>query len=342
MKKVIYILVVIIIGFTSCENQDWQFPDFEYQSVYFAHQYPVRTITLGEDIFDTTLDNEGKFQIMATTGGVYTNRNNIRLDIEVDPTLAENLLFEEGGDEILVLPSEYFQLTENFITIPRGQLAGGVEIQLTGAFFADPNAIKNTYVVPLRMRNVVNADTILAGRTVMENPNPHVLGDWDVLPKDFVLYAVKYVNEWHGIYLRRGHDAITGKVGNEGLSGDFVRRGEFVENDELNNLNTVSLTEVELPLTFQDETGANIHANLLLTFNNQGDCTVSSATDGVNASGNGKFVKNGEKKSWGNRDRDAIYLQYEIDLPQMNVVTTDTLVLRNRDVGLETFNPVLR
>lgn len=342
MKKIIYILVVILIGSTACENQDWQFPDFEYQSVYFAHQYPVRTITLGEDIFDTTLDNEWKFKIMATTGGVYTNRNDIRLDIEVDPTLVENLLFSAGGDEIMALPSEYYQLSENSITIPRGELAGGVEIQLTGAFFADPNAIKNTYVVPLRMRNVVNADTILAGRTTMDNPSPHIIGDWDVVPKDFVLYAVKYVNEWHGIYLRRGHDVIIGKAGNEGMSGDFVRRREFVEHDELNHVNTLSLTEVELPLTFQDETGANINTTLLLTFNNQGDCTVTSATEGVTASGSGKFVKNGELKSWGNRDRDAIYLQYEIDLPQMNVVTTDTLVLRNRDVGPEYFNPVLR
>jgi len=35
---------------TSCENQDNEFPDYEGgTSVYFATQYPVRTLVMGED-----------------------------------------------------------------------------------------------------------------------------------------------------------------------------------------------------------------------------------------------------------------------------------------------------
>lgn len=342
MKKVIYILIVSLIGFTSCVNQDWEFPDFDFQSVYFAHQYPVRTITLGEDIFDTTLDNEWKFKILATTGGVYTNRNDISMDFRIDNSLVEGLVFSSSGEAILPMPSQYYGIVgENFV-IPRGSLSGGVEIQLTEAFFNDPLALRNTYVIPMVISNVVNADTILSGRTVMQNPNPHVIGDWDITRKDFVLYAVKYVNEWHGIYLRRGLDVITGKAGNEELSGNIVRKEEFVEHDELNNVNTVSLTAVELPVTLQDQTGANINTTLLLTFNNQGECTITSATEGVTASGNGRFVKRGERRSWGNRDRDALYLNYEIDLPTMHVQTTDTLVMRNRGVAMEFFTPEVR
>ncbi|MBS9522739.1 DUF1735 domain-containing protein [Litoribacter alkaliphilus] len=342
MKKIVYILVVVLTGLTSCVNQDWEFPDFDFQSVYFAHQYPVRTITLGEDIFDTTLDNEWKFRILATTGGVYNNRNDISMDFTIDNSLVEGLVFGASGEEIVTMPSHYYGITgENFI-IPKGSLSGGVEIQLTEDFFNDPLAIRNTYVIPMVISNVVNADTILSGRTVIENPNPHVIGDWDVTRKDFVLYAVKFVNEWHGIYLRRGQDVITGKAGHEELSGEFVRREEFVERDELKDVNTVSLTEVELPLTFQDQTGANIHATLLLTFNNQGECTISSASEGVIASGTGSFVKRGEKKSWGNQDRDALYLDYEIDLPNMHVQTTDTLVMRNRGLAMEFFTPEVR
>jgi hypothetical protein len=341
MKKIIYILVVSLIGFSSCVNQDWEFPDFDFQSVYFAHQYPVRTITLGEDIFDTTLDNEWKFRILATLGGAYTNRNDVSMEFRIDNSLVEGLEFA-SGEEILPMPSSYYGIVgENFV-IPRGSLAGGVEIQLTEQFFNDPLAIRNTYVIPMVISNVVNADTILSGRTLMQNPNPHVIGDWDVTRKDFVLYAVKYVNQWHGIYLRRGLDVIQGKAGNEALSGNIVRKQEFVEHDELNNVNTVSLTAVELPVTFQDQTGANIHTTLLLTFNNQGECTIASATEGVTASGNGRFVKKGEKRSWGNRDRDALYLNYEIDLPNMHVQTTDTLVMRNRGVAMEFFTPVVR
>ncbi|SIS89360.1 DUF5627 domain-containing protein [Belliella pelovolcani] len=342
MKKVLFSMVIMIIGVSSCVNQDWEFPDFDYQTVYFAHQYPVRTITQGEDIFDTTLDNEGKFRIMATTGGVYTSRQQLRLGIEMDPTLAENLLFSEGGDEVRVLPTEYFQMAASEIIIPRGEIIGGVEVQLTGAFFDDPLAIKNTYVVPLRITSVDNADSILVGRSTLPNPNPHVIGDWDVTPKDFVLYAVKYINPWHGIYLRRGQDVILGKEGNEDLSGTVVRRARFVEEDELNDLHTASRTAVEFPITIETSDGSNEDINLMLNFDNDGNCTVSSLTDGVTASGSGKFSKRGEKNSWGNQDRDAIYLNYEINHPRMTVVSTDTLVMRNRGVRFETFNPVLK
>ncbi|WP_229239696.1 hypothetical protein [Echinicola soli] len=69
MKKIPYIFIAIVLIFSSCENEDWEFPDFEYQTVYFAYQFPVRTITFGEDIFDTSLDNEGKFKLMVTAGG---------------------------------------------------------------------------------------------------------------------------------------------------------------------------------------------------------------------------------------------------------------------------------
>lgn len=341
MKKII-ILFIAVIGISSCVNQDWQFPDFDFQSVYFAHQYPVRTITLGEDFFDTTLDNEWRFRVMATTGGVYQNRNNIQLDLEFDPSLAENLLFSQGGREVKVMPSEYFQMPEPVLTIPRGSLIGGIEFELTGAFFNDPEAIHNTYVIPLRIVNAANVDTVLRGLSPLPNPNRHVTGDWEVLPKDFVLYAVKYVNEWHGIYLRRGLDVITGKPGHEDLTGQVVRRERFVEHDELKKLNTRSLTSIDFPLTIQGADGVNQTVNLRLDFNNQGNCTISSITDGVTATGTGQFVKRGEKRSWGNQDRDALYLQYELDLPTMRMATTDTLVMRNRGVGLEFFNPVVQ
>lgn len=341
MKKIV-ILFIAIIGISSCVNQEWEFPDFDFQSVYFAHQYPVRTITLGEDFFDTTLDNEWKFRVMATTGGVYENRNNIQLELAYDPSIAENLLFSQGGREVKVMPSEYIQMPEPVINIPRGSLIGGLEFQLTGAFFNDPNSIHNTYVIPLRIVNAANVDSVLRGLSPLPNPNRHVTGDWEALPKDFVLFAVKYVNEWHGFYLRRGKDVITGKPGFESLSGETVRRRRFVEEDEVKNLNTQSRNTVNLPLSIPGTGGTNIQMNLLLNFDNNGNCTVSSGTTGITATGGGQFVKRGEKRSWGNQDRDALYLSYDIDHPQMRIVTTDTLVMRNRGVRFETFSPVVR
>lgn len=65
----------LLLSFTSCESSDNEFPDFDYQTVYFANQYALRTIELGEDEFvDNSIDNEHKFSINAAWGGGYTNR----------------------------------------------------------------------------------------------------------------------------------------------------------------------------------------------------------------------------------------------------------------------------
>lgn len=322
MKKIFYIPLILLTALTSCKNDEWDFPDFGIQSVYFAYQAPIRTITLGEDIFDTSLDNQHKLQIMATTGGVYSNDQDVTIGIEVDNSLAQGLAFGAPlSGEVKPMPSNYYTLASNQIVIPKGKLIGGVEVQLTDAFFADPLSVKTTYVIPLAMTSVNKADSILA-------------------QKDYTLYAVKYINPWDGFYLRRGKDVVVGKGGNTSLNRTVVRHMQYVEKDEVKKLNTRSLTQTEFPVTFKDAGGTNINRTLLLTFDGSGDCTVSSADGSFVASGNGKFVKRGEKNSWGNKDRDALYLNYQVELADVNVTSTDTLVIRDRGVKAETFIPV--
>lgn len=342
MKNTAYILLALSLVFSSCENQDWEFPDFDYQTVYFAYQYPVRTITLGDDIFDTSMDNEGKFRILATTGGVYSSPQDVLVNVTVDNSLAEGLLFGADGDPIEVLPSEYYQLSAQSMVIPKGEVTGGIDIQLNSGFFNDPKAIKKSYVLPIRITEIANADSVLSGVGLVDNPSRTNPSDWSVAPKDFVLYALKYVNPWHGNYLRRGKDEIKGTVGNIAVDRTVVRHAEFVVNDQVNSLKTRSMNEVEFPLVYPDENGANVTADLLLTFDDNGNCTVSALGDGYTATGSGKFVSKGEVKSWGDKDRDALYLQYEISLPQMQISATDTLVARDRGVAMETFTPVLK
>lgn len=338
MKNILYVFLIGSLLFSSCKNEDWEFDDFEYQTVYFANQYPVRTITLGEDIYDNSLDNEWKFQIMATTGGVYKS-GEVTIDIEVDNSLLTGLEFSGSGAPLLPLPDEYYALASDKIVIPAGSVIGGVEVQLTGSFFADPLAIQNTYVIPVVMTNVSNADSILSGVSNAESASRVVPGEWAVQPKDFVLYAVKYINPWHGYYLRRGTDVISGKNGNTELDETVIRRQEFAENDQVKQLTTHSLQEVQLPLTFQDTEGNDINCTIILTFDDEGNCTITSGSEDYTATGSGKFVKNGEVKSWGNKDRDALYLNYEIDLDELHVSTVDTLVMRNRGVAMELFTP---
>ena len=321
-KKLNIIMALIIMALGSCKNSEIDFPDFENQTVYFAYQGPIRTITMGEDIFDTTLDNQGRLQIMGTTAGVYSNDRDITVGIRVNNALTQGNNFQAPyNNAVVAMPSNYYTLASNNIVIPKGSLIGGVDVQLTAAFFADPLSVRRTYVIPIEMTNVDQGKTVLAS-------------------KNFTLYAVRYINTWDGNYLRRGRDVVTGKNGNTALNQTIVRRNQYVEKDEINKLNTRSLTQTEFPVTFRGTGGVNINATLLLTFDAAGNCTIAAADGTFTATGTGKFVKRGEKKSWGNQDRDALYLNYQVDLADRTVSSLDTLVMRDRGVKAETFTAI--
>ncbi|WP_133552754.1 DUF5627 domain-containing protein [Pedobacter duraquae] len=322
MKIKLNILLGLLLALSSCKNDKWYFPDNDVQTVYFAYQSPIRTITLGEDIFDTSLDNQHKLQIMATTAGVYDNGKDITVGVTVDNSLTQGLSFSSPySGTVKPMPANYYKLASNQIVIPKGSLIGGVEVQLTDAFFADPLSVNTTYVIPVTMNSVNQGKTILEG-------------------KKYTLYAVRYINQWQGFYLRRGKDVFVGKNGNSALNQTVVRHMQYVEKDEVNKLNTRSLTQTEFPVTFKGANGTNINRTLLLTFDANGNCTIAAADATFTASGTGKFVKRGEKNSWGNTDRDALYLNYQVDLSDRTVSALDTLVMRDRGVKAETFTPV--
>lgn len=341
MKKIfiITLLTALVTGlFTSCENGDWEFPDYEYSAVYFAYQSPVRTIVLGEDVFDTSLDNEYKCQIMATMGGVYNNDKDVEIGIRVDNSIVNNLVFDATQEDIIAMPSNYYSLSSDKIIIEKGSILGGVTVQLTDAFFNDPNSLVNTYVIPVVMTGVVNADTILSGTPMVDSPRRGVSSDWDVQPKDYVLYAVKYINPYDANYLRRGVDVISG-----GQSGTNNRRAQYVEHDEvIDDIATRSLNTIAWEHQTRDMENIPRNSVMLLTFNDQGDCTVSSDTDGIAATGSGKFVPKGDKNSWGEQDRDVLYLDYTVNYGDIQVSTKDTLVVRDRGVKAEWFTPVVK
>src|SRR3954464_72233 len=106
-----FLISLVVLSTLSACNKDWEFPDYKYTTVYFPYQTPVRTIVLGEDIYDNSLDNQHKFLIMATMGGVYENKKNVTLNVAVDNSLAEHLKFETAtGDSLYVMPSNYYTL----------------------------------------------------------------------------------------------------------------------------------------------------------------------------------------------------------------------------------------
>jgi hypothetical protein len=345
----------------SCENQEMEFPDSGKSTVYFAYQYPVRTIVLGEDIYDTSLDNEHRCQIYATMGGVYENKKKIDIGIAVDNGLCNNLFFDEDHTApVQAMPANFYTLAGNQISLDR-QMQGAVGVQLSDAFFADPNAIQNTYAIPLRMVDVSNADAILSGVPKVDEPNRVDATHWDVQPKDYVLYFVKFINPWHSNYLRRGTDQVTVN----GVTSTVSRHKPTVEGDEVRKLTTLSLDGLNFPQDYKTYSGLNLNMSVRVNFDENQTCTVTPVTTSyqlndsirvynIAADGNGAFKKRGEKKSWGNQDRDALYLQYNVSyevetkypnagfpdrLDQVSYITSDTLVVRDRGVKLEVLTP---
>jgi hypothetical protein len=339
--KYIFSIIALAVVLASCKNDNISFSDYDYQTVYFANQFVARTVELGEDKFaDNTLDKQHKISIEATMGGAYTNKKKIVIDVKVDDSLCNNLYFDDshGGSQVLPMPQKYYKLSAPQIVIPSGSPRGGVEIQLTDAFFNDPKALSFNYVIPLVMTSVEGSDSILRGSPMVSNPNRLVDDDWNVKPKDYVFYALKYVNPWSGRYLRRGVDQITKTDGSTSTS---LRHVEYVENDELVSASSQGLKVCEIPLTVKDSSGKDVSFNLILTFADDGTCTVKGNADTYDISGTGKFVTNGEKQSIGGSDRDALYLDYNVKFKNIDnnlqYATRDTLVMRDRNVSLDYF-----
>lgn len=334
MKKLILILT-ILIGLISCENFNIDHPDFDYTSGYFPYQYPVRTLVLGDYIYDNSNDNEHKFIVSVAIGGIYANEMDRVFDFTVDETLCENVVFSSTGEAIVALPSNYYTLSSpSQITVPKGKFNGGVEVQLTDAFFADPLAITNKYVLPLRLVSSEDVDTILAGRSSIADPDPRIDSEWDVVPKDFTMFAVKYINEYHGTYFYYGSSSVTDGSGTVVESTTYSE--SFVEKNPLVKLVTTGRNQVSLSTTLHSSVLTG-QINMLLDFNGN-NCTITGAPGSTyTISGTGEFKS--KAYAWGNKQRDGITLNLTVSDGVSTYTASDVMVIRDRGVVMELFTP---
>ncbi len=329
-------ILILTLGFFSCTNQDWSFPDFDYTTSYFPYQYPVRTLVLGDYYFDNANDNLHKFLISAACGGGYGNKENVTVDFVVDPELTNGLYLSPGTQQMFALPANYYTLSNTSqITIPRGQLSGNVEVQLTESFFDDPLAIGKYYVVPLRITESTT-DSVLQGSTMLPDPDPRIAGDWVIPPKNFTLFCVKFVNEYHGTYLLRGTDVI--KEGTN-IINTIVYRNKYVEKCEV----VSALTSARRSVIYSNKIRpTNNSFEMSITFDANGNATVVNTATYPSAviTGTGKFSKGTE--SWAEKPRDAIYMDYQMEVAGQTHYIKDTLIFRDKGVKIETFTPVIK
>lgn len=333
MKKIILSMLGACAMFfaTSCENGTVEFDDYDYQTIYFANQTYVRNIQLGDDVYPTDDDNQHKFYIKATLGGDRNLKSEHKVKIVVDNSLCEGLKFSDNGRAVTPMPESYYQLKSDVITIPAGQITGGVEVQLTDAFFADSKALAENYVIPIRMVDAGN-DSILSGtkKETVESPKLQKSDDWNEAPKNYTLCSVTYKNAYHGAWISHGTDNIN----LDGTTTEVTREAEYLEKNDIRYMTTQGLGTAKYALStvvdVTDKDGkattATLNANLILNVDDNGNVTVKAednaktdvpgsgngGTYSYTATGSGTWVYQGAKKAWGDKDRDQMTLDYTL------------------------------
>jgi hypothetical protein len=335
MKKILYLLSIVTL-FYGCENKDIDFPDFAFQAVYFPFQTPVRTLMLGdEEIGDNSIDLEHAFSIGASIGGMYANTEDREITIEFAPELAVKIT-DGSGKALWLLPATYYNATFNKIIIPAGSFFGKLRVNLTDAFFADTLVTGLRYVIPLRITDA-EGDSILSGKPRVSSPDPRIIADWTVQPKNFVLFGVKYINPTHGVYLLRG------KRTNVNNALDVVKySARFIDDNDMTKLTTRSLTENFMSTVGgTNKEGSNAKYSMKLKFNKDNKTVTVSRKNAVTVSvnGTGKFYSkaDAEAESYNGKKHRTIYLDYTYIDGSNTYQVNDSLVFVDTDMKFEEF-----
>lgn len=342
MKIKLVIIIALVFSLMACENDEFAVSDFGTTSVFFPYQTPARTLVLGKyDLGFNDNDNNGRFEIGVAMSGVFENQIDRRVHFELAPELIDPNTWGVDSINVQVLPSSYYTIEqESPVTIPAGSINGRIPVQLEDAFFNDTLSFagenQTHYVIPLRITDYEELDSLLTGVPIVENPVKILDDNWNPAPKDYTLFGIKFMNKYQGIYLRRGADVMTNGSG-EVTTSEYS--AEFVVEDELTELMTSGRFDVNYVNRIRrGELSSPGDVNIELAFNGDDTCIVTgTGDDPYNVSGSGQFVEDGD--AWGGKSRDVIYLDYTYTDAVNNEThaVKDTLVIRNRDVKFEQF-----
>ena len=362
MNRIFPGLLLATLMLAACDNDPIDFDDFTTQSVYFPLQYPIRTIVLGEDRIDNSIDLQKAFNIGVSIGGLLENTTDRSVDFILDPSIfpdvtapvLKDTLYGKDmngvNSKLLILPSNYYSMVPNAqVTVLKGSFDGLIRINLTDAFFNDPDAIKLKYVLPLRITDVPEGFSLLTGivsAPSIVSPRWYVTADWAAgfLPKDFTLFAVKFINPWHGTFFYRG---VQNKDG-------VISRFHAID---ISANQTAKIETVGLKKAIYNRMGEKLGVTYksLLTFsddiNGVGDITVSQAPGTTyTISGSGKYYKSstafGKENGWTvdpltGQIKGSLTITLDFTVQGLAGATThqftDTLVCRGNDVKFEEF-----
>jgi len=245
-KNIIFICLLLIIGFTSCEPYEDYLVDYDYSAVYFATQKPLRTVVSYDEM---------EFKVGVALGGKRENNAEEYAEFEIDPSLLEDEGLMEGNDFNL-LPSSYYSLSDDSrMIVPEGEFIGDVTVSLNKeAFTSDSLATENVYALPIRITGT-SVDTVLAD-------------------KAYTILVVKYISEYDGTYYHKGIQSeldSTGVVMNE-----IIYSHEDLIDNETWNVSTVNARTIKTPAV-----GIFDNGNLLLEVNTDNSVKITSGKSNI-------------------------------------------------------------
>lgn len=336
MKKIFFFISAFLLVI-ACENKDINFDDFAFQAVYFPYQTPIRTLMLGDEVVgDNSIDREHAFSIGVSIGGMYSNEKNRVVSIEYAPELAQNIIDVNSKDTLEIMPTEYYTATFDNITIPKGSFFGKMRVELKDAFFEDPDAIRLKYVIPLIITDA-SGDSVLRGEKSIATAthDRRIDADWAVVPKDYTLFAVKYINPLHGVYLLRGKSINTTAVPNDTVF--YSKR--FLDDNDMVKLQTRSIDKCTMPVV--GGVNKNGKYSMLLTFDEEAQTMNVSQFDGTSVvvSGTGKYFTrdDNEAESYTDYKHRTIYLDYTFEDAGNTYQVNDSLVFIDTDMKFEEY-----
>ena len=168
MKKII-LLFSLAIALFACEKYDeYEVNTVGFTTVYFPDQDLPRSAISGEGM---------KIKIGAYMGGVRVNEEDQTVGFTVDETLLPS--------GYTLLPADYYQLSSNTITIPKGEFLGMIDVKFDSLKFANDDLTWDfNYAIPLQITSSTT-DSILEG-------------------KDFAIFPIKMMNTYEGHFYQVG------------------------------------------------------------------------------------------------------------------------------------------
>lgn len=311
MKTKFFIVSLIVVMLSSCEKYDSYIDDFNYTTVYFAYQNPVRTV----------FSNNLQFDIGVAMGGVRTNSANQTADFVIAPELLTDAGIV-GTNNFTLLPADYYTLSSSSqFVIPKGDFVGKVRVILNKEkFLTDPLATGKTYALPIKITDT-SLDSILTGNATK-----------GIARKDYTIVVVKYISQYHGIYYHRGQRSKYDASNNLVNTVRYVtpdQEDEYVQN-VVWNFKTLKADSIQSSGVgeFYSSSSKNYGLNLKILTDNTVRITGNPSSLIPNIQDLGNSLYDATKKSF--------YLNYQYtDVDNMRYVMKDTLIFRNDGLSLE-------